>query len=214
MENLDIFDANMNFVGVSERNEAHKQGLWHKAFHCWIFDNEGNVIFQLRSKDKSTHPNLLDISAAGHIASGESEKDGIRELQEELGINVDYDDLKYIGIQLEVCDSNDFKIKSYKNREFCYTYLLKNNTLLSDFKLQKEELGGIFKLSLKDAFKLFSKEVETVSINGYEFDENYNLLPFTKEVGLKDFVDHKNEYMLKILIMIERIIEGKKYLGV
>ena len=35
-EIIDIYDSNMNHLGTAPRSQAHKEGLWHKAFHCWI----------------------------------------------------------------------------------------------------------------------------------------------------------------------------------
>ena len=33
MENIDVFDANLNFKDVVERKEAHIKGMWHQTFH-------------------------------------------------------------------------------------------------------------------------------------------------------------------------------------
>ena len=91
-EIIDIYDCNMNHLGTAPRSQAHKEGLWHKAFHCWIVkrasDGNHRVLLQLRSKNKDSHPSLLDISAAGHLQAGETPKDGIREIEEELGLSL------------------------------------------------------------------------------------------------------------------------------
>ncbi len=53
---------------------------------------------QKRSATKKSHPNCWDISGAGHIRAGESVIDGaIRELKEELGVEVEEKDLEYIA---------------------------------------------------------------------------------------------------------------------
>ena len=35
-ELIDIYDSEMNLLGVAMKSQAHDEGLWHKVFHCWI----------------------------------------------------------------------------------------------------------------------------------------------------------------------------------
>ena len=96
-EILDIYDAKMNHIGTASREEAHKFGYWHQTFHCWIVRREKGknyVLFQIRDKEKQDAPNKLDITAAGHLKSGETKEDGLRELSEELGICANIDQLQ------------------------------------------------------------------------------------------------------------------------
>ena len=89
-EYLDIFDENWNPTGeVLEKEEAGRLGKWHRAAHIWIVNPRGELLLQLRSPAKKTHPNMWDISAAGHVRAGESVIDGgIREMREELGVEI------------------------------------------------------------------------------------------------------------------------------
>ena len=81
---IDIYDENMNPIGQALKSQAHAEGLWHKAFRCWINkpgnNNSCKVWLQLRGKDKQLYPNLLSTSAAGHLQAGEQPKDGIRKI--------------------------------------------------------------------------------------------------------------------------------------
>ncbi|EDL64867.1 NUDIX hydrolase [Bacillus sp. SG-1] len=100
-ETLNIFDNEGYHIGAAARDEVHRQGHWHETFHCWFikWENEKYFLyFQLRSMDKKDYPNLLDITAAGHILSHETFEDGIREVKEETGINVRYEELVPMGI--------------------------------------------------------------------------------------------------------------------
>jgi isopentenyldiphosphate isomerase len=85
------------------RRLIHSEGDWHRSVQVWVVqkvsDGKVRVLLQRRSKYKDTHPNMLDVSCAGHIDSGEDgTKSALRELQEELGGNgnMDYtlDDLE------------------------------------------------------------------------------------------------------------------------
>jgi isopentenyldiphosphate isomerase len=90
---------------VKERGQVHKDGDWHRSIHAWVaqkmiktnsnnnsHDDNGtttttvSVLLQRRSPYKDTHPNLLDVSCAGHVNSGSNIYDSTkRELEEELG---------------------------------------------------------------------------------------------------------------------------------
>lgn len=69
-EKLKIFDEQRNHIGVATREEVHRVGHWHEAFHCWFISKEEGIDYiylQIRSEEKKDYPNLLDITAAGHF---------------------------------------------------------------------------------------------------------------------------------------------------
>ena len=82
MEFLDIYDENGNHLGKEERGVVHKQALWHKTVHCWLFDKDGYVYFQKRADEKK-----LYTTASGHVMAGETVEQGFaREIREEIGV--------------------------------------------------------------------------------------------------------------------------------
>ena len=208
MEYIDIFDADYNYLGKEEKNEAHRKGLWHQTFHCWII-KDNKLVVQLRSKDKSTNPNLLDISGAGHLSAGEKVEDGVRELKEELGLDINPKDLIYVGYFKWASDRELKTIIPYHNREFCHTFFLKSNMSISDYKLQPEELDGIFEIDIQDLKKLFLNKVNSISINGFLRNENNKLIENTRNVTIENFTKHDNLW-LKVLNLIEDINNGRK----
>ena len=207
-EQVDIFDCDYNHLGVVTKKLAHRLGLWHQSFHCWIFNPETNkLLIQLRSKDKSTHPNLLDISAAGHISAGENIIDGMRELEEELNLFVDDNKLIYAGCWKQATNLGKVGDPNYKNREFCHTYFLfEKDKKLSDYKIQEEELDGLFEVELNDLKDLFLKNKQTIIIEGFTKDNGYG---YKWEVSLSNFVDRGNIW-LKAINIIEDIKNSRK----
>lgn len=198
-ELIDIYDSEMNLLGVAMKSQAHREGLWHKAFHCWIID-DGKVWLQLRSKEKSVHPNLLDISAAGHIGAGESAKDaGIREIEEELGLEVCEDDFEKLFTYKLVEDVNGMCI-----REFNPTYALSSRWKLSDVIMQPDEVDGIFEAKIEDLIDLFTGDAAKITIHGYY---RGNSLPVEREVSVADFAPHGANYYLKIFTTLDRICD-------
>lgn len=60
MEYLDIYDEQGQLLGKEERSIVHKEGYWHNTVHCWLYDLEGNVYFQIRKdKNNSIQPHLV-----------------------------------------------------------------------------------------------------------------------------------------------------------
>lgn len=203
-ELIDIYDENMTHLGTAMKSQAHSEGLWHKAFHCWIVNADNKKVwFQLRGKDKQLYPNILDISAAGHLQAGETAKDGIREIEEELGIKVDFDKLT--------------KLFTYKiakddcglcNREFCPTYVLETPQTLEDIKMQPEEVDGVYEVEIEEFLNLIKGKIEFVTASGYRRNDD-NI--YSKEIlsaALKDFGPHGNDYYIKVMEMIKRYCEG------
>ena len=83
---FDIVNENDEVVGQKPRSEVHAEGLRHRAVHVLIFNDEGELFMQKRSKSKDTWPGAWDSSCSGHVDSGEVyEVAAIRELDEELG---------------------------------------------------------------------------------------------------------------------------------
>jgi isopentenyl-diphosphate Delta-isomerase len=135
-EIIDIVDSNNNVIGKEWKSIAHKKGLPHRATHIWIYNSRGEILIQKRAKEKTFFADLWDFSAAGHIPSGETpEEASIREINEELGIEICLDDLKFIEIR-----NHKFKRGNEENIEFNYIYLVKWEGDFSDVKIQKLEI--------------------------------------------------------------------------
>ena len=61
------------------RDEAHRTGTWHGAFHCLILyarEGTGYALFQQRSSEKLIAPGAFDMSVGGHYAAGEGAETG------------------------------------------------------------------------------------------------------------------------------------------
>lgn len=207
MELINFYDANLNLQGTEERKAAHQLGLWHKTFHCWIVNPHNNaILFQLRSKDKKNYPDMFDISAAGHLLAGEDDQDGIREISEELGVNIDFNSLYSLGYRVEVDDQSN----GQKNREYQAVYIGKVDSELSKYNPQVEEVAGLMWMSIDDALSLFSGERNKVSMFGITYnDTSCSWEEITREVSLSDFIPRIQNYYLTISIMAERVLKNQ-----
>jgi isopentenyldiphosphate isomerase len=197
-EKLAIFDEEYNRVGERTRTEVHALGFWHETFHCWLahFDDAESKIyiyFQLRSERKKDYPGLLDITAAGHILSQETIEDGVREIQEELGLDIPYNDLISAGIIKEELNGTEMV-----DRELANVYLYTKPVSFQNFSLQTDELSGIFRTGLEEAEQLFKQEREEISLEGFITDENSKIIYTNRSATIKDFVAHPLSYFVEV----------------
>ena len=155
MEYIDIFDENNNPTGkVKEKQQAHEDGNFHRTAHVWIINDKNELLLQKRSASKKTHPNCWDISGAGHIKAGESVVDGaIRELKEELGVEVEEKDLQYIATIKST--------KNPKNMEFQYVYLLNCNKEIEEYIFEDNEVSEVKYIFYKDLEKMVEEKIKS-----------------------------------------------------
>jgi isopentenyldiphosphate isomerase len=207
-ELLDYYDDNMNLLGHEDRDVVHAKGLWHRTFHCWVLQDDGNlprVLFQRRGPEKKAYPNTLDITAAGHLAAGEAPEDGVREFQEELGIAVEVHDMHFLGIRVAASLSG-----GGINREFNYVFLLRSMLPLGAYKLQYEEVTGLVGMPVNEGLELFDHERKQVRVDGFEIDPGGQRRSVSYQATLDDIIPRKDNYYLKVFIMAQRLIEGRR----
>jgi 16S rRNA (adenine1518-N6/adenine1519-N6)-dimethyltransferase len=88
-EMFDVVDEQDRLVRRASRHDVHKNGWRHRAVHIFVFNRAGELFLQKRSRWKDAHPSRWDSSAAGHVNAGDHyEETALREIQEELGVEV------------------------------------------------------------------------------------------------------------------------------
>lgn len=158
MEFFDILDESGNVTGTKkERSAVHTDGDWHGSVHIWIIQ-DNKALLQKRCKDKDSFPLCFDAACTGHIDSGESSLSAaVRETGEELGLNINTDDLMFLFRQ-KLCISHD----KFISNEFNDVYILNRRVENSELSFQKEEIDGLVWL-----------ETETLAQKLKDGDRNY-----------------------------------------
>ncbi|MCH6269530.1 NUDIX hydrolase [Neobacillus citreus] len=206
-EKLKIFDDNRNQIGVASREEVHRVGYWHEVFHCWFVGKEKDtdyIYLQLRSEVKKDYPGLFDITAAGHLLAEESVMDGVREVREELGIDVSFHELEPLGvINYRVFNGN------FIDKEIANIFLYKMSGGFEDFKLQEDEVSGIIKVKFDDFDDFWLGGKETIHIEGFKMDEESNKIHIDQMAGKNQFVTHQNSYYETVIQRIAQKLNSK-----
>jgi isopentenyldiphosphate isomerase len=186
---FDIFDERMEWLGKATRAEVHAKGLWHQTFHCWIIKDRHQLLLQLRRPEKDTYPNLLDISCAGHLSAGEGVEEGIRELEEELGLQVPFEALTRCGTFAEE-DEIDVQLI---DREFQHVYVYACDQPLEQYKVQRDEVSGLFLVHLNDFRALVYGETASIQSAGWIYSDVHDL-PVQRVIDSSKLVPRPIEY--------------------
>ena len=199
---MDVLDEFARPTGeVAWKSEAHRRGLWHRCFHCWISGVDAGVpylLVQRRDATKDTWPGYLDVTAAGHLQSGEEVLEGgLREVEEELGLKVEPRRLIPLGtrrIEQEIPGGCD--------REFHEVFLLFDPTPPEDLRLQEGEVEAVLRIGLGDAEAL----AERAGVPAVEYAEG--TISSTR-VHLSDFVPNTDDYVRQVAGAARRLLAGE-----
>jgi len=208
MEKVDILEPPtfQKSGEVKTLKQAWNDEDWIGTFNLWIIQKKPlpSVIYQQRSPKSNWAPNKLDVTAGGHLESGEDVIDGLREVKEELGKKYSKNDLLYLGRKLHV--SPDEKKRMRQN--VVYIYMINDDSPLETYKLQEEEVYAICSCPVKELMKVHSKKNYSFKTSGLDNKGNKLVI----EVNKNSFPYNWDNYHFKIALLADRFIKGEKTL--
>lgn len=155
MELIQIVDENGNFTGqIIDKEEAHDKNLLHNEVAAFIINDKKQVLLQKRSSNKRFNPNKWAL-CAGHVDAYESLEDAIlREIKEEVGLDISKDDLRQFG-------EREFTIRD-SNSHITYFYYIRSNLNEKDFIIQKEELSEVKWFDIDDVINMINENDSSI----------------------------------------------------
>lgn len=205
MEYLDYYDADGNYLGYKSRDKVHKEGLWHNTVHCWLYENDGSIYFQIRSSSHKFY-----TTASGHVLKGETIKEAFRrEIKEEIGLDIDSSDATFVDVVPWRMD----KMKNgvlFKDRAKANVYVDLFEGDINNFKFDPNEVLGVVKVKAKKALELFKKGKGEIPAIIITTKDNKNVRE-NRMITIDDFLvqEHKNAYD-KYKDVLNKIIEIAK----
>jgi len=136
-EEIALYNQEGQQIGGIERQTAHSDRRYlHGAVHIFLFNQNRELLLQLRSRNKILLPLRFDISAGGHIAFGEREDiAAMRELEEELGVR-----------EAKIEPLYQYIWEGRSEREYVFTYITFYDGKIDFLKEEIEEVR-FFKIS-------------------------------------------------------------------
>lgn len=186
-EKIDELNEKGEVIGVIDKDVAHREGRLHKSVHLWIINDNGEILLQYRCKDKKLYPNTWDVSVGGHVGTKENSIDALsRETKEELGIDLDLENVEYFGTIHE-----RLKYEDIDSNELVDVFIARQNINKEDIIIQKEEVSDICWRSIEELFNLI---------------DNKQLLPHVEEYKkMKEYLT-----TLKLALTLRRISDYPK----
>jgi len=160
-EYIDVLDDTGKPTGKRElKSIAHRDGDRHRTVHIWIVNPKGELLIQRRSPNKENHPNMWDISCAGHVSAGETSiQAALRETKEELGLVLGEKDFEYLST------INGPRVLlnggAYIDHEFNDVYLVRIKNV-RPLELQKEEVAETKWVSYQELEKTVENDISFV----------------------------------------------------
>lgn len=183
-----IYDDTGNKLGEDIRAHVHQYGYWHEVIHVWVYDPRETdpwIYVQQRSIHKKDYAGLYDITTAGHVDAKEPHKNAaIRECEEEIGLHLQKERLRYIGDIKEAVYLPDFK-----DKEIAHVYIYASE----DPQFHIGEEVETMRKARKSAFLEFAKDKRN-GLSLFSMDEKIQ-----KHCTQGEFCHHASSYYQWIL---------------
>lgn len=174
-EMFEIMEADGSFTGrMKPRTQVHRDGDLHGAAHIWVYrliDGKAELLLQKRSDTKDSFPGCYDTSSAGHLDPGENfTTAAIRELNEELGIQVTAKELQYIN-RKEIDRTDIFHGETFHNHELISVYMMEIVPADREIHFQESEISGVVWMEADTLCWMVKEDAFRHCIDGAELDQ-------------------------------------------
>jgi isopentenyldiphosphate isomerase len=193
------------------RAEVHRDGDWHQSIHVWIAgENDARIpslLFQRRSTEKDTWGGYLDATVGGHFRAGESLAETLRETEEEIGIEVNPDRLKPLGVRICANEAEG----GILDREVQQLFLYESNEPLTSYRPHPAELAGLIRAEIDDLLRLFAEEIDSITVEWLATGSDA-----VEHIGITraDFIPNIDRYFYRVALAAAAVLRGERYYAV
>tara|TARA_B100000315_G_C14444691_1_gene526292 strand:+ start:92 stop:622 length:531 start_codon:yes stop_codon:yes gene_type:complete len=176
MDNLILVDEKDNVLGSEEKEKCHdNDGILHRAFSIFIFNDKGELLIQQRSEFKRLWPTFWSNSCCSHPRQDEDYKIAAeRRIVEELGFS---SDLKYLykfiykakykdaGSENELCAVLIGKSSQpvvLNKEEASDSKWIELNKLVEEIKQYPDRFSPWFKIEIKELLSNYKEEIDSL----------------------------------------------------
>lgn len=189
---------------IKTRDQAVLDRDWVWTFNLWIVQKDPvpSIVYQVRSPNKSRAPGKLDVSAGGFYLAWEELKDGLREVQEELWKEYQFQDIHYLWRRAYVWNQVDWG----RRNNIVDLGIIIDNKDLNIYTLEPREIYAIASVPIDELIK-----IHTVSEYIYEIEILTATWQLKKKVISKDdFPYNRDNYHFKMALVAKKFIEWEE----
>lgn len=162
MEIIDLYNKNKEKLGKTFVRKQDKllKDEYYLLEQAWILNSENKILLTRRSLNKS-YGGMWEATA-GHVKAGETDLEGIqREVHEELGLNIEKNEFKFIKSLI-------------RKQAILDVWVVRKDINLKDLKLKNDEVMGAKFVSISE-FKEMLNNNEIVENLTYFIDIYYQI---------------------------------------
>lgn len=132
---------------VKTAAQAIADGDWLGSanFMVYTLKPEPSVFCQIRSPNALYAPGMLDFAATGYYEAGETGLDGLRELEEEIGISIKKDKIQHFGRRMYIYQDQKGQERKTVNETFVAEY----EGTIDEMELEEEEVAAVVRIPIK-----------------------------------------------------------------
>ena len=141
-EDLVLVDADDNEIGFLSKSQAHDgQGILHRAFSVFLFNEKGELLLQQRVGTKRLWPGYWSNSCCSHPRRGETMQTATRRrLRDELNVEAELEYVYKFSYQAEFGELGS-------EHELCHVYL---GRIAGDVQANDHEIESVRFVSVAD----------------------------------------------------------------
>lgn len=162
MEIIDLYNKNKEKLGKTFVRKQDKllEDEYYLLEQAWILNSENKILLTRRSLNKS-YGGMWEATA-GHVKAGETDLEGMqREVHEELGLNIEKNEFKFIKSLI-------------RKQAILDVWVVRKDINLKDLKLKNDEVTGAKFVSISE-FKEMLNNNEIVENLTYFIDIYYQI---------------------------------------
>ncbi|MBQ8299620.1 MAG: NUDIX domain-containing protein [Clostridia bacterium] len=156
MEIIDLYDNKKQKLNKTMAREDGEPaaGEFKLSVHAWVLNDEGKLLIQKRNENLKRNPGKWGFTG-GAVDANETSLDGaMREIKEELGVEISKDEIEYL-------------LSFKREKGFVDIWLVKKNIAIEELVLQPEEVSEARWVSLKELKMLIENDEMVKSVNLY-----------------------------------------------
>lgn len=154
----DLYDADRNPTGETMNRGAEiPEGRYHIVVSVWIRNSEGKYLMSRRSMKKGWCPGAWETTGGAVDAGEDSLTGGVREVKEELGIDLDPSTGKLVR-----------SVRSDGLQDFYDVWMFEKDVDISDIIMQEEEVSDVAWMTREEIDRLWQEHKLHILLKYYK----------------------------------------------
>lgn len=162
------------------------------------------IVLQRRSLEKATWRGLWDVSVAGHYSTGEDVSAGVREIREELGLEVDPSELVQVARRREEVHYENGIVE----REIQDVCFLRRDFALVELHPDPREVIEVALVGPRELVLLSERPEQRLDAPGGRVGVDGTLEPQVVELRFDEMVPRAGRYYQKVARFAKRLARG------